>query len=128
MPLPVAAGHPLRLLARILVFLAALVAVVFAVNNRAVVTLDLWPWTATEAPVYAVALVAGFGGYCLGGFAAWLHAGRWRARARDAERRAERAEHALAQRTIDERERATPAGPAAREWAGDPATPALPPA
>lgn len=94
----------MRHLSRILVFLAALIAVVFAVNNRALVGLDLWPWTTTDAPVYAVALIAGFGGYCLGGFAAWLNAGRWRARARDAEKRAEHAEHMLVARDAADRE------------------------
>jgi len=94
-----------RLLSRTLVFLAALIAVVFAVNNRALVTLDLWPLPATEAQVYAVALIAGFGGYCLGGFAAWLHGSRWRRRARDAEKRAESAESATAIRAAEDRER-----------------------
>ncbi|MFO1190189.1 MAG: LapA family protein [Alphaproteobacteria bacterium] len=95
----------MRLLSRTLIFLAALIAVVFAVNNRTMVTLDLWPLAATEAPVYAVALIAGFGGYCLGGFAAWLQGGRWRRRARDAEKRAESAESAIAIRAAEDRER-----------------------
>jgi uncharacterized integral membrane protein len=92
----------LRLLARILIFLAALIAVVFAVNNRTVVSLDLWPWSAIETPVYALALIAGFAGYCLGGFAAWLNASRWRRRAREAEKRAARAESTLVAREVPE--------------------------
>lgn len=81
-----------------------MIAVVFAINNRTPVTLDLWPWVEITAPVYAIALIGGLIGYCLGGFAAWVHAGRWRRRARDGERRAQRAEQALAERTLATRQ------------------------
>jgi uncharacterized integral membrane protein len=70
-------------------------AVDFAVSNMGSVTLTLWPFPATVAPpIYLLAFVVFAIGFFAGGFVAWLGAGRYRGRAR-------RAERDLTQRTRD---------------------------
>ncbi len=81
----------------IVVPLAAAV-IVFSVNNRTEVTLDLWPLDAALAPlpVYLIVLVAMVGGFFAGGLIAWRSAGKSRSRARTEARRANQAEQELA--------------------------------
>jgi len=75
-----------------------LVAVVFAVTNRAGVTLNLWPFGITiEAPLFILVLGSVFIGVLVGGTIAWLSAGATRRRAREAQRRAANLERELAQ-------------------------------
>jgi uncharacterized integral membrane protein len=60
-------------------FLIAIVAASFAVSNRAVVTLALWPLSGgVEASVYLITLLALALGLVLGWIAAWLRGGRTR--------------------------------------------------
>jgi uncharacterized integral membrane protein len=78
--------------------LAALI-IIFSVNNRAEVELDLWPldMTAAPLPVFSVVLASLLAGFLIGGVIAWLSGGEARRRARRMTRRAEEAERALAE-------------------------------
>lgn len=87
------------------------VAVVFAITNRAPVTLDLWPLgISVGVPLFAVILGSAFVGLLVGAAAAWLSGGAARRRARKAQRRAAELERELA-RMRRERQNARP-GPA----------------
>lgn len=61
-----------RLFGWLLGFPLAVIAVVFAISNRAPVVADLWPlpW-AIEAPLYLFVLVALVIGFLIGGAVAW---------------------------------------------------------
>jgi len=86
----------LRLLSWIIMVPVALAVISFAVNNRAVVTVDLWPAPFTMgAPLFAVVLASLVGGVVVGGLIAWLSGGRARRRARANARRAAAAEQEL---------------------------------
>jgi uncharacterized integral membrane protein len=70
-----------------------IVAVVFAITNRAGATLNLWPLGITvEAPLFILVLGSVFVGLLVGGTIAWMSAGTARRRAREARHRAEAAE------------------------------------
>ena len=80
----------------------AVAVVVFSVNNRSEVVLDLWPlgplgFAAAPVPLFAVVLVALLAGFLLGGFVAWVSAAKVRKRARAESRRADGAERELAE-------------------------------
>ena len=61
----------------------ALVAILFAISNRGIVTLSLWPLPFTLAtPVYLATLVALVLGFLAGGFIVWNSQRRHRRRAR----------------------------------------------
>nr|WP_295838164.1 lipopolysaccharide assembly protein LapA domain-containing protein [uncultured Azospirillum sp.] len=61
----------------------ALVAILFAISNRGIVTLSLWPLPFTLAtPVYLATLVALVVGFLAGGFVVWNSQRRHRRRAR----------------------------------------------
>ena len=61
--------------------------ILFALSNRELVELSLWPLPfAMPTPVYVVALGGLAVGFFAGGIVAWFGAGRTRARARAAER------------------------------------------
>jgi len=72
--------------------------VVFSVNNRTEVVLDLWPLGIVVAPmpVFAIVLAGMLAGFLAGGFVAWKSAARSRRRARAEARRADQAERDLA--------------------------------
>lgn len=76
----------MRLLHTLLAVIFALLAISFAVSNRAVVPVSLWPlpfeWPIPVAVVGFIGVVIGF---VLGGIAAWIGAGSSRRRARAAE-------------------------------------------
>jgi len=77
--------------------LVALVVVVFAVSNRAVVTLALFPLPAElQAPLYLVVIVAMILGFFVGACVAWLGAGKHRREARHLRRRIDRLQHDVA--------------------------------
>lgn len=75
----------------------AAVVIVFSLNNRTEVVLDLWPLNvmAVALPVFAVVLASMVAGFLAGGLVAWNSAGRTRQRARAEARRADRAEWEL---------------------------------
>src|ERR1700681_1640229 len=99
----------------VLIFLA-LVLISFAVANRQIVTVSLDPFDqgnpalAFSQPMYRLVFVLLIGGVVLGGCAAWLRQGRWRARARRAE-----AQVNLLRAQASERSDAAPAAPPSRE-------------
>ena len=86
----------LRALSWILSVLLLAVAVIFSVNHRAPVTVDLWPLPLEVAPpLYVLVLVGIFVGFVVGGASTWLSQGRQRRRAREQRYRAERLERDL---------------------------------
>lgn len=73
----------MRYLTWIVTVPVALVAILFAISNRATVTLSLWPLPFTlEAPLYLAALLALVVGFLAGGFVVWNSQRRHRRRAR----------------------------------------------
>ncbi len=91
-----------KLLFWIVVTPLAAAVVVFSVNNRSEVVLDLWPlgpldFAAAPVPLFAVVLAALLAGFLAGGFVAWVSAGKVRKRARAERRRADGAEGELAE-------------------------------
>lgn len=72
-----------RLLSTLIAIPLALLFVVFAISNRDVVTLALWPINHTlTLPVYLLGLGVLFVGFVAGGLVAWAAGGRQRRRAR----------------------------------------------
>ncbi|AWK86290.1 lipopolysaccharide assembly protein LapA domain-containing protein [Azospirillum thermophilum] len=73
----------MRYLTWIITVPVALVAVLFAISNRDMVTLSLWPLPFTlDAPLYLAALLALAVGFLAGGFVTWNSQRRHRRRAR----------------------------------------------
>ena len=91
-------------LGKSLLILVAALAVVFAVVNRAPVTLSLWPAPfEIDLPLYLLLIATLALGVAIGGAAAWLGGASRRGAAREAERRAEALEGRVA---VLERDRA----------------------
>ncbi|MGH6980375.1 MAG: lipopolysaccharide assembly protein LapA domain-containing protein [Stellaceae bacterium] len=77
--------------------LIALVVVVFAVSNRAVVALTFFPLPAElQAPLYLVVIAAVILGFIFGACVAWLGAGKHRREARHLRRRIDRLQRDVA--------------------------------
>ncbi|CAO3350817.1 LapA family protein [Azospirillum sp. A26] len=73
----------MRHLSWIVTIPVALVAILFAISNRGIVTLSLWPLPFTlETPVYLATLIALVVGFVAGGFIVWNSQRRHRRRAR----------------------------------------------
>lgn len=73
----------MRRLSWIVTIPVALVIVVFAVANRQIVTVDLWPFELSlTPPLFALVLGAMLVGFIAGMFVMWVSAGRIRDRAR----------------------------------------------
>ncbi len=67
----------------ILIAPLAVFVTVFAVANRAPVTVDLWPFPfAIETPIFLLVLLCGLVGFLIGTFAAWVAGSKSRSRAR----------------------------------------------
>ncbi len=97
-------------LGRILLILIAVLVVAFAIVNRQAVTVNFWPFPfAAAVPLYLVMLGALALGVAVGGIATWVRGGRWRRRARAAERESK----ALASRLAADRIEAAERQPAA---------------
>lgn len=81
----------MRVIAWLIGLPVAVLAIVFAVVNRELVTVDLWPlpWT-IDLPLFLMVLGALGLGLAIGGVIGWLSAGRARSRARAETRRADR--------------------------------------
>jgi len=90
----------------IVVMPLAAAVIVFSVNNRADVVLDLWPldMVTQPLPVFSVVLAGLFAGFLIGGLVVWISGGKARRRARREGHRADRAE-----REIKEAEPSSPA-------------------
>ncbi len=60
-----------------------LITIVFAINNRALIRLDLWPVTGpVPLPLYVLVLLGLLIGFVIGVSASWLAGGKWRRLAR----------------------------------------------
>lgn len=97
----------MRYLSWIITVPLLVIAVIFAVNHRGVVALDLWPLALQfELPLYLAILVSVFAGFLAGGFVVWVAQGRHRARARQRRYRVEELERELAflKRKLDKAE------------------------
>lgn len=73
-----------RILSWLIMIPAFIAVIVFALNNKTPVALDLWPFGfQVEMPVYLALLLALVMGVLLGGVAAWLGQGRVRSALRE---------------------------------------------
>ena len=81
----------------IVVMPLAAAVIVFSVNNRADVVLDLWPldMVTQPLPVFSVVLAGLFAGFLIGGLVVWISGGKARRRARHERHRADRAEREI---------------------------------
>jgi uncharacterized integral membrane protein len=81
----------------IVVMPLAAAVIVFSVNNRADVVLDLWPldMVTQPLPVFSVVLAGLFAGFLIGGLVVWISGGKARRRARREGHRADRAEREI---------------------------------
>ncbi len=115
-----------RLVSTLLGILSFIVLAAFALANRQRVTVSFDPilphdpWLAVEVPLWVVLFAGIFIGLVAGGIATWLRQGRWRRRARLAERERdflkedrERLIREKQARQGDDTSAATPAGTAA---------------
>jgi uncharacterized integral membrane protein len=87
----------LRTIRWILIGLLALALVIFAVDNRQVVTVSLWPLPIEASmSLYLVVLLTLLFGFLLGELIAWMNGHRWRREARLKAKRIEELERELA--------------------------------
>lgn len=85
------------------------VAVVFAIANRHIVTLDLWPLAfSIDLPLFILVLGCLFAGLLIGAIIMWFTSGKNRRRARKAESKAARLERELARLQHPDRTMASP--------------------
>ena len=92
-----------------------LLVILFAISNRSLVTLDLWPLPVPEVtiPHYVPVLAAAFAGFVGGAIVTWFSAGKVRRKARTASKKASGLEKNLdkLKQQIEELESARRAGP-----------------
>lgn len=87
-----------RILSWLIMAPALAAVVVFALNNKQAMAIDLWPFSLLiQMPVYLALLAALAVGALIGGFAAWLGQGRVRAKLREQAYEGEVARRELAQ-------------------------------
>ena len=87
----------MRVLRRSLVFLGAIVLILFAVSNRGTISLSLWPLPfLVDLPLYLLFFLSLFIGFLIGGCAAWIAGGRDRGELRRRRRQIEALERELA--------------------------------
>ena len=106
------------------------VAVVFAIANREVVVLDLWPLAMTiQAPLFVLVLGSAVAGLLAGAIVAWFSGGSTRRRAREARRHAAELEREVARlRDAVEAESERLAAVSRSSGGTPPGLPAAPPA
>ena len=86
----------LRTFRWVLIGLVALALIIFAVDNRQVVTVSLWPLPIeASAGLYLVVLLTLLAGFLLGELIAWMNGHRWRREARQKAKRIEELEREL---------------------------------
>ncbi len=99
------------------------VAVIFAIANRELTTLDLWPFELSpRLPLFVILLVCVAFGLVVGGLATWLSAAPGRQRARQARRRVAELEREAVRLRQERDHAATVAAPPADS--GQPGLPA----
>ena len=87
----------MRTIRWVLIGLVALALVIFAVDNRQVVTVSLWPLPIEASMgLYLVVLLTLLAGFLLGELIAWMNGHRWRREARQKAKRIEELERELA--------------------------------
>lgn len=92
----------MRLITTLIAIAVAIAVVLFAISNRAVVTLELWPLPySVDVGVYAAVLIAILVGFVGGAAAMWLAGGAKRRELRRTRRRVKDLEHSLAQAKTD---------------------------
>ncbi|MDX2221980.1 MAG: lipopolysaccharide assembly protein LapA domain-containing protein [Rhodospirillaceae bacterium] len=88
----------MRLITTFLGILLAIAVVLFAVSNRAPVTVEIWPLPYRfELGLYAAILLGALAGFAAGAIGAWLMGGAKRRALRLARKRIKDLEHSLAQ-------------------------------
>ena len=81
----------------VLIGIVALLLIVFAVDNRQLVSLSLWPLPLElNTGLYLVVLLTLLAGFFLGELVAWMNGRRWRREARRSAKRVEELERELA--------------------------------
>lgn len=98
-----------KIIAALILIPAALLIVLFAVANRASVTVSLDPFAGeppmfgVSVPLFVLVLVVLILGVIVGGISAWMRQSRWRRRARrlSAELKAARAENETLRRQVE---------------------------
>ena len=99
----------MRVLRRSLVFLGAIVLILFSVSNRETVSLAFWPLPfLVDLPLYLLSFLSLLIGFLIGGCAAWIAGGRDRTELRRRRRRIEALERELAVTQPQLEDRATP--------------------
>src|SRR5258707_13027231 len=87
----------MRILSWVVLALAALVLILFAVSNRETVSVGLWPLPAlVELPLYLVVLGTLVVGFVVGQLITWIAGWRWRREARRSRERIAMLERELA--------------------------------
>lgn len=90
----------MRVLNSIVAFFVGLLVILFAVSNRAPVTLELWPLPyQLSMGLYAVILLAVLVGFLAGAIGAWMVGGARRREHRRLKRHARTLEQSLAEKT-----------------------------
>jgi uncharacterized integral membrane protein len=113
-----------RLLGWVIGVLIAIVAVVFAVHNHQILTLDLWPVPfVLTAPLFALVLASVLVGLLLGWLFAWIAAGRWRRLARQRGREIAQLKATIARLRAERAHAASAPGDGARPTALPPPAP-----
>lgn len=87
----------MRFFNTLIAIIVAIVVVLFAVSNREVVVVEIWPFPVRiEAGLYAVILLAVLTGFLMGAIAAWMGGRNKRAELRAARKRMRDMEQSLA--------------------------------
>ena len=87
----------MTILSRLVILIAAIVLILFAVSNRGSVSLGLWPLPfLVELPLYLLFFLSLILGFLVGACVAWIAGGRGRSELRRRRRRIEALERELA--------------------------------
>ena len=107
-----------KLVSWIAMVAVGLLVILFAISNRTLVNLDLWPLPVPEVtvPHYVPVLAAAFSGFVGGAIVAWFSAGKVRRKARTASKKASGLEKNLdkLKKQIEELESSQRTGPGNR--------------
>jgi uncharacterized integral membrane protein len=91
-----------KIINTLIAFMLAVLVVLFAVSNRDVVVVQIWPFALRiEAGLYAIILLAVLIGFIFGAVATWMGGRRKRAELRAAKKRLRDMEQSLAKQQAD---------------------------